>query len=177
MQTGELLTRGTVWLALLCYAAAEALRLFRRRIRDCDRRLRLIWTFGCAAYLAHVAAAFHFYHAWSHMTAYAETARQTDELLGLNWGGGLYFNYAFTIVWCADVLCWWLKPNAYQARAQWVNCAVRGFLLFMIFNATVVFGSAPAKLLGGLMFLLLALAAIAGRLRRECPSPRSRLHP
>lgn len=32
---------------------------------------------------------------------YQETAQLTAEVFGVNWGGGLYFNYVFTAVWVA----------------------------------------------------------------------------
>ena len=37
------------------------------------------------------------------------SARQTAEVFGLDWGGGLYVNYAFTAAWVADVA--WRKPG------------------------------------------------------------------
>jgi hypothetical protein len=81
-----------------------------------DPAARLAWTLACAFYLMHVAAAFQFHHHWSHLAAYRETAQQTAEVFGLNWGGGLYFNYAFTIVWIADALWWWrIGLDGYRA--------------------------------------------------------------
>ena len=29
------------------------------------------------------------------------------ELVGFEWGAGLYANYAFTLLWLADASCWW----------------------------------------------------------------------
>ena len=49
--------------------------------------------------LAHFVCAFHFEHEWSHSQALAATARQTAKVTGTNTGVGLYFNYAFTLVW------------------------------------------------------------------------------
>jgi len=86
---GELLTRWTVRAALILYALTFALRLAAPKRR---REARLLWTTVCVLFLAHVAAAFQFFHAWGHAHAYRETARQTRELFGLDWGGGLYFN-------------------------------------------------------------------------------------
>jgi len=105
------------------YAIAVALLLLRR-----ERLGRGAWTAGCAIFLVHVAFAFQFYHHWSNAEAYAATARQS----GVGWG--LYFNYAFAIVWVADVL-WWGRP-----RASWIGVLIHSFLAFMFFNATVVFG-------------------------------------
>src|SRR5688572_30163507 len=120
MDTGESLTRGTVWLALSLYVAGELAKTRRHvgPVRDADRWLN---TAGCAAFFAHVACAFHFYHDWSHTTAYADTARQTAELLGWKWGGGLYLNYAFALVWLGEVVWSWAKPKSYVDRANWMN--------------------------------------------------------
>ena len=32
-----------------------------------------------------------------------ETARQTAEVFGINWGGGLFINYTVAILWIGDV--------------------------------------------------------------------------
>ena len=105
MTWGEWLTRWTVRIALSLYVLTAALRLADRE----RRTARLAWTLGCALFLAHVAFAFHFFHNWSHGHAYAETARQTRELFGLDWGGGLYLNYVFTLAWAADAGYWWWR--------------------------------------------------------------------
>src|SRR5262245_9319 len=118
MDTGETLTRWTVRIALAFYVLALAMRLIARQHGPGQR---LAWTAGCVAYLAHVVCAFHFYHGWSHAAAYADTARRTGEVLGLSWGAGLNFNYAFTAVWVLDVLWWWLDPERYPTRPRWID--------------------------------------------------------
>jgi hypothetical protein len=128
------LTLWTIRVATLLYVVAMAGWLARW-----DRLSRVTWTVACAFYLAHVAAAFHFYHGWSHSAAYRETARQTAEVFGVNWGGGLYFNYAFTAIWVADVLWWWRGLTAYRLRARWITASIHLFFAFMFFNATVIF--------------------------------------
>jgi len=92
-------------------------------------------------YLAHVVAAFHFYHGWSHAAAYEHTARRTAEVVGLDWGGGLWWNYAFGAVWLGDIL--WRR-----GRPAWLGVAVQAFLAFMAFNATVVFETGAIRWLG-----------------------------
>ncbi|HEV3005325.1 MAG TPA: hypothetical protein VGX78_12740, partial [Pirellulales bacterium] len=106
MSPGELATRWTVRLALAGYFLGGALRAENRTPRG---RLigRIAWTLGCLFYLAHIACAFHVYHGWSHAAAYRHTAEQTAALTGWNWGGGIYFNYLFTVVWLADAIAWW----------------------------------------------------------------------
>lgn len=134
---GDGLTRWTVRAALLLYAATLALRLARP---SNDRAARLLWTAGCLLFLVHVAAAFHFFHDWSHADAYRQTARQTGDMTGTYWGGGLYLNYLFTLAWAADVAWWWGGGlNRYRGRPLWVGVSFHAFMLFMAINATAVF--------------------------------------
>jgi hypothetical protein len=123
---------------------------------------RLSWTLGCLAFLIHVACAFGFYHHWSHADAYSKTAQRTAELVGLSWGGGLYANYAFALVWVADAAWWWRGLTRYEARTRGIELAVQGFLGFIILNATLVFGVGPIRWFGlGGGLLLTALFAYA----------------
>ena len=86
MEIGTLLIRVTIWAALAGYAGGALLQLLGK---GRDGAARGWWTAGCAAYLAHVVAAFHFFYGWSHGTGIAETERQTLEMTGMRWGGGL----------------------------------------------------------------------------------------
>lgn len=94
----------------------------------------------------HTAAAFHFAHGWSHAAAYDHTAMRTAEVVGLNWGGGIWFNEAALIFWGVDVLLLWMfadappKNRVYLLRAWHVG--VHSFLAMMFVSATVVFGPA-----------------------------------
>ena len=148
METGELLTRATIWLALVLYAASAAGRSGMRTHPQLESWALWSWIAGLCAYLAHVAAAFHYYHEWSHAAAYSDTARQTEKLFGVNWGGGIYFNYGFTAVWLEETLWWWLAPRSFHARPRYIDATVRAFFLFMIFNAAVVFPSGLGRWLG-----------------------------
>ena len=148
MDSGDLLTRGTIWLALVLYAVGEAGRLRMRADPALERWARWAWTLGGLAYLLHVAAAFHYVHGWSHALAYADTARQTEGLLGLNWGGGIYFNYIFTAIWLADIAWWWLAHESFWRRPLVVERSLQLFFLFMVFNAAVVFPTGPVRWLG-----------------------------
>jgi hypothetical protein len=141
----------TLWLAdgaAALYAIAVALLLLRR-----ERPARVAWAAGCAIFLVHVALAFQFYHHWSHAEAYAATARQS----GVGWG--LYVNYAFAIVWVADVV-WWGRP-----RASWIGILIHSFLAFMFFNSTVVFGKGWVRWVG--VVATIALGVLYGMIRRR----------
>ncbi|MEX0936532.1 MAG: hypothetical protein WDZ59_01640 [Pirellulales bacterium] len=157
MQIGESLLYWSVRLALLLYAASVVLQLggsgdaARRTARHC-------WSLGCGAFLVHVVAAFGYVHHWSHASAYQSTAEQTAQRLGWDWGGGIYFNYAFTVLWLADVVRWWVAPQYVPPR--WYIVGLHTFFILMIFNATVVFGSPVAAWLGGVVLAALTAAAI-----------------
>ena len=135
----ELLTLWTARVSFALYIIALAMWL-----RQKPRQARLSWTAGFLCYLGHMAAAFAFHHGWSLDAAYRETARQTAELFGVDWGGGLYFNYVFTAVWGADVFWNWIDGS----RPKWVVVAIHAFLAFMWINATVVFVSGPLRWIG-----------------------------
>lgn len=148
MSKGELLTRLTIWITLAGYfTGVVALKLSRDR-RKWQQTARLAWTVGCVSLLIHVACAFHFYHDWSHDAAYSETARQTSEVTGLDWGGGLYINYALVTGWVIDVLWWWRGPDSYRRRPVLLAAIWNAFLIFIIFNATVVFKAGLLRWLG-----------------------------
>lgn len=149
MRNGELLTRLTIWAAVAGYGAGTAAFALSKGRRGWDRAARAAWTAGCVSLLAHSASAFHFYHGWSHDAAHLDTARQTNEVFGLDWGGGLYVNYALLAAWVIDVSWWWLRGlDSYRRRPWPLTAAWHGFLLFIFFNATVVFKSGPARWAG-----------------------------
>ncbi|MCW5560134.1 MAG: hypothetical protein KIT22_20135 [Verrucomicrobiae bacterium] len=147
------LVRGTIWLALSLYVGAE---LATARWQGGRASLaRMLNTAGCAAFLAHVAAAFHFHHGWSHAAAYEATALQTAEFTGWHWGGGLFVNYLFAALWLAEVAWRWGSPDNHRRRPRWRNGLARGGFLFMIFNGAVVFVRGPARWYGLALCLIL----------------------
>jgi hypothetical protein len=145
--SGEAFTVWSVRAATLLYVVALSLWLVNKGPGG-RRAARLAWTAGCIFYLAHVYGAFQYFHGWSHAAAYAETARQTAALFGVDWGGGLYFNYAFTLTWVADVIWWWSNSERYQKRPPWISAAVHAFFAFMFFNGAVVFASGLSRWFG-----------------------------
>lgn len=146
MTAGEILTRWTVRLALILFAASLAWRLAGPHWKPAPWPRRL-WTAACGLYLAHVVCAFGFMHDWSHLAALTQTARRTEQLTGWKWGGGLYFNYLFTIVWTIDAAWWWLHPATYRAAglAHWL---IYAFMLFMAVNGAIVFAEGPTRYVG-----------------------------
>ena len=164
LEVGEWLTRSTVWLALWLYAGGEAVQAVGG-----SRRYFMVsrWfsTFGCAVFLAHVICAFHYYHQWSHAAAYAETARQTAEWVGRQWGGGLYINYLFTAIWLSEVVWSWASPKNYLNRHYQVDVACRAVFFFMIVNGAVLFARTQIRWLG----IALCVILIGCWLRRRRP--------
>ena len=159
MSTGQILTGITIWISIGAYAAGLVTFARSRTRQNRDAAARLLWTVACAALLAHVAFAFHNYHGWSHTVAYVDTARQTREVIGLNWGGGLYVNYILVLGWVADLLWWWLGGiDSYRRRPQLLIIAWHAFLIFIIFNSTVIFESGATRWAGLLVCVVLCVA-------------------
>jgi len=165
---------GPIWLSLSLYVAGELTAAWRGDGRDA--LARGLNTAGCAAFFAHVAAAFHFHYDWSHGAAYEATARQTAEFTGWRWGGGLFANYLFAAIWLIEVVWRWAGPASHLHRPRWMNRWVRGGFLFMIFNGAVVFVGGPARWYGlALCLLLVACWRLRPKTRvnRQTTTPRS----
>jgi hypothetical protein len=156
MEPGELLTRWTVRVALLGYVLALALCIRGQALPAA----RLAWTAGYLAFLIHVVCAFQYYHHWSHLDAYETTAQRTAQVAGFAWGGGLYLNYLFALLWGGDVLWWWLDPSGYSTRSRLIEWILQGFLAFIALNATLVFGVGTIRWLGLTGCLVLVGAAL-----------------
>lgn len=164
MSSGEFLTRSTIWISILAYTIGFVVFALARGRHDFDRWARLVWTVGCAALVAHFVCAFNFYHSWSHESAYVETARQTAEVIRVNWGGGLFINYAVALFWFGDVTWWWLAGLGSYRRRPWLLTLIwHGFLIFIIFNAMVVFKDGPTRWVGLLVCLSLVLSWVSIR--------------
>jgi hypothetical protein len=156
MSSGELVTRSTIWIAIAAYTLGCVVFATARRQSDGDRWARVAWTIGCVALVAHYLVAFNFYHAWSQSSAYSETARQTAAVVGMNWGGGLFINYTVALLWLTDVAWWWFAGlSSYRRRPWLLTLAWHSFLIFIIFNATVVFKDGLTRWIGLLVCLTL----------------------
>ena len=160
------ITLNTVRIALVCYAIVAGLLLAGCQGRQWRNLLRPMWTLGCVAFVAHVIAAFHYAHHWSHKDAIESTARQTQQLIGWAFGEGLYFSYLFLLVWVADVLFWWLRPAGYESRPAWLKYGIHGYLFFIAFNGAVIFESGVTRM-GGIVAIV-GFAAIVVRRRLAC---------
>lgn len=162
---GEFLTRGTIWVTIVAYAigsvsfalAGTGSRWNSAGLSQNDAATRsqwnsfarVAWTLAVISLIVHFICAFQFYHGWSHGAAYRDTARQTEEVVGLDWGGGLFINYAFLAIWIVDIGWWWLLGlDSYRGRPWPLIIIWHGLLILIIFNATVVFEDGIVRWLG-----------------------------
>ncbi len=161
MNTGEFLTLATIWVSIIGYLAGSvmlALSPASGGRLQWGSAARVVWTIACASLIAHFLSAFQFYHGWSHAAAYRDTARQTEELFRVNWGGGLFINYALLIAWVVDIGWWWRRGiDSYRQRPWPIVALWHAFFVFIIFNATVVFGEGIVRWVGLAVSLLLAI--------------------
>lgn len=161
--SGEALTLWTIRLALAAYFGRLVIELTCvPRTPVIERLARWLWTIGGLFLWLHVACAFEHFHAWSHASALAQTARDTAAVTGFDWGGGLWINYFVMLLWAGDVVWWWLAPLSHQARGRAWEIAWQGGLAFIVFNALVVFKTGPLRWTG----LLLSAALLTLAIRR-----------
>ena len=80
-------------------------------------------------------------------------------------GEGIYLSHLFTLLWTCDVAWWWLRPLTYAQRPAWMDRTLHGFMLFIVFNGTVVYESGLIRWAGLIGFVILAAEWSALRFR------------
>lgn len=146
----------TIWVALALFAAGEAGRSGRRAVpAPWARSASLI---GLLLASAHFLLAFDVRHDWSHASAVQETARQTADVYGLDWGGGVYVNYAFLGVWALDLCRWRAGARPGTARSRFPTWLVRAFYVVVILNAAVIFAAGWRRGLGAALVVAIVAA-------------------
>jgi hypothetical protein len=168
-----LLISWTVRLALLCYAISTLLLLVRPASPSLTLRIRPLWSLGALLFIAHVAAAFHYTHHWSHVSAVRSTAAETQQLLGIAFGQGIWFSYLFVLLWTADAAWSWLRPLSWKNRSRRTTLVLHSYLFFIAFNGAVIFEAGPTRPLGILVTLLLILALYFHRPNSVPPKPQT----
>jgi hypothetical protein len=134
----DAIIRWTARLAVACYVSRLCWDVAGCRDAASQKKARLVWSVGCAIFLLHVAAAFHFLYGWSHESAYEHVRKRTFDQTGWNSGFGIYINYAFTLLWLTDTILWWRRPDWPEQRLPyWIT---QGVFAFLMFQATAVFG-------------------------------------
>lgn len=151
---GETITRNTVRLSLTWYLAALLLMLGSQpadwsAYTQRGIIMRWCWTWAMLSFLVHLAMAFHYYHHWSHADAFERTRQVSGT------GEGIYVSYLFTCLWIADVLWWWLNPLSYSNRPAAIGRTLHTFMLFIVFNGTVIYETGMIRWAGLLGFGLL----------------------
>ena len=158
---GELTVAWTIRASLLAYAfALLCLILYpsAKREPQHQRMIRSTWTLAWLMYVLHVLAAFHFVHHWEHQRAVEHTAEKSLQIVGIAFGGGIYFNHLLTLIWTVDVLWFWLRPASYESRSRWIAGTFHGYILFLAINGAIIFETGPARWFG--IPILLALAVL-----------------
>src|SRR5262245_47174955 len=163
---GEDLIRYTVRLSLAYYAGTVGIMLLFEASdwqagTNRGRLARWLWTLAWATFVIHLFMAFHFYHNWSHAHAVEHTRQRSG------WGEGIYVSHLFTLLWTCDVAWWWRRPLAYERRPVWIDRLLHGFMLFIVFNGTVVYETGLIRWAGLIGFAVLAAEWAALRLRSE----------
>jgi hypothetical protein len=138
----------TIWLALVAFAAAEAGRRPAFSGRAPARWLDAVSLAGVALLIVHIALAYAARHGWSHDAAVRATAAQTAAVYGLDWGGGIYVNYLFALIWALDAWQWSVSSAAAAARPAAIRWALRAFCGVIIVNGAVIFVPGPRRFLG-----------------------------
>lgn len=159
---GDALIRNTVRLSLGWYAAALLVML---RLDPAGwaaataggRLARWCWTWGIVCFVVHLAMSFHYFHNWSQTHAIEHTRQRSG------WGDGIYVSYLFTWLWIGDAAWWWARPAAYAARSVWLHGALHAFMLFIVFNGTVIFETGGIRWAGLAGFGVLVLAWFVGK--------------
>jgi hypothetical protein len=139
MPTGPQLTIWCADIAMAFYfvAIAQMLRIRHAEWTDNSRtRLaRWIWSADCVTYWFHWLLAFHYFHHWSHAEAVAHTRMRSG------FGYGILFSHVFTVIWTADAVWWWRMPASYLNRPRWLGAVIHGYMFFVVFQSTAVFGT------------------------------------
>lgn len=148
MIAGEITMRSFAWLAFGLWAWAED-----RALAGAGRFARIPWASGAAFLVIHMVLAFQQVHHWSHITAVEETARQTEAVVGVHWGGGIWFNYATATLWLTDVIRLWTRPSDKFGTRR--RQPLRWFFAVMWLNGAVIFTHSPLRWPAAIVFVLL----------------------
>lgn len=125
------------------------------------RAAQWCWSWAVVVFVVHLAMAFHFFHQWSHQRAFDHTR----DVSGV--GEGIYVSYLFTWLWIGDAAWWWARPASYAGRNVWLSFTLHLFMLFIVFNGTVVFEDGPIQIAGATGTLAIAAAWLTGCKQRK----------
>lgn len=143
-----------VWLSLAAFAVGELAK---------SRRYAGAWSIsaiGAILLTVHIVLAMAVRHGWSQASALEATARQTNDMFGLNWGGGVYVNYLFALVWIAELFVWRQWPEGYASRPGWMKWSLRAFYFVIIASAAVIFATDWRRWMGAAILAVLVASWI-----------------
>lgn len=141
--------------AMIAMFAVFAMQI--RGMSEVSVIVRSVWLMGALAALAHSVGALWAFHQGSHEAAFESTAKQTEELLGVAVGIGLYVNYLFVLVWFVDAGLRFFRSDWYKCIPYWYRIAVYGFLAFIAINGVIVFKSGAVRWIGVLAIAILCM--------------------
>ena len=136
----------TIWAALALLVAGEAGA--RARSAAGARRAALASLAGAMLAAAHVAVALHARHGWSLAHAREDIRRQTEEVFGLSFGGGVWVNFAFVGLWLADAAWRLADARGHARRPRVAAWALRAFQLIVVASGAVLFASPAGRIAG-----------------------------
>jgi len=101
------------------------------------------------------------------------TAQQTQELIGIRFGAGLFVNYAFDLVWIVDATVRMISPAIYNKMPKAYRYCTNGFLIFIAINGAIVFQSGWIRAIGlACVAMLLMLSLQRSNALRSQVNPR-----
>ena len=98
-----------------------------------------LWTAAFVLFVLHVGFAFHHIHQWQHYDAWQRTAIETESVVGIRRGDGIWANYLMLVIWGFDVLRIHHARRSRLTTSQRSDHVVALFIGFMFVNATFVF--------------------------------------
>lgn len=119
-----------------------------------DVLLASTWLVGAILSFCHSAGALATFHHGSQITAFRSTAQQTQDLIGIRIGEGLFVNYAFVMVWLIDAMICIVAPRRYHKLPQAYFYIVKCFLVFIAINGAIVFQGGWTRWIGILCVLI-----------------------
>lgn len=128
--------------------------------RRTERLLAILWFAGALLSFGHSIGAIATFHQGSQANALESTAQQTEALLGIRFGAGLFANYLFVLVWLVDAAACLLAPTRYAQMPNGIRLAINAFLIFIAINGAIVFASGWTRWIG-ILCVVIALLAIA----------------
>lgn len=147
---------------MLLFGAAWLLPLFSRRTKRSggpQRVANVSYAGGAIVMAVHIVLAYGISHQWSHQAALADTAASTRAVLGVGFAYGLYANFIFEAVYLIDAGWRWRVAAPEHRKPKWLSRSIDGFLVAIVFFATVVFESGAVRYVALTAFAAYGLAA------------------